>query len=249
MASGSKTRAEILDKAKIPYEVVEHNVDEEEAKISYAHLNPEDIATKLAELKAIKPSYQYENSFVIGADQVLELNDTIINKAKDINEAKGQLLELQGKNHKLITSIAVAKNGLIVWKHRDTSNISMRELNEKQIDNYLSNHLNIRNCKINFKETGAIPLFRQKNIKRKVSLLLLRNVFFKEFRFTFIYFPEFLRLKTAVIVLNKISTSSRKFQFSMYSKSYLYQTSKSSVFLSFICNNPVIPGKTFSLRI
>ena len=133
LASGSKTRAEILDKAKIPYEVVEHNVDEDEAKISYAHLTPEDIATKLAELKAIKPSYQYENSFVIGADQVLELNDTIINKAK------GQLLELQGKNHKLITSIAIAKKGSIVWKHRDTSNISMRELNEKQIDNYLNN--------------------------------------------------------------------------------------------------------------
>ena len=33
---------------------------------------------------------------------------------------------------------------------------------DEQIDNYLSNHLNIRNCKINFKETGAIPLFRQK---------------------------------------------------------------------------------------
>ncbi len=37
---------------------------------------------------------------------------------------------------------------------------------DEQIDNYLSNHLNIRNCKISFKETGAIPLFRQKNIKK-----------------------------------------------------------------------------------
>ena len=37
---------------------------------------------------------------------------------------------------------------------------------DQQIDNYLSNHLNIRNCKINYKEVGAIPLFRQKNIKK-----------------------------------------------------------------------------------
>ena len=37
---------------------------------------------------------------------------------------------------------------------------------DEQIDNYLSKHLNIRNCKINFKETGAIPLFRQKNINK-----------------------------------------------------------------------------------
>ena len=37
---------------------------------------------------------------------------------------------------------------------------------DQQIDNYLSNHLNIRNCKINYKEQGAIPLFRQKSIKK-----------------------------------------------------------------------------------
>ena len=37
---------------------------------------------------------------------------------------------------------------------------------DEQIDNYLSKHLNIRKCKINFKETGAIPLFRQKNVNK-----------------------------------------------------------------------------------
>ena len=37
---------------------------------------------------------------------------------------------------------------------------------DEQIDNYLSNHLNIRNCKINYKETGAIPLFRKENINK-----------------------------------------------------------------------------------
>ena len=34
---------------------------------------------------------------------------------------------------------------------------------EEQIDDYLCNHLNLRQCKIHFKEQGAIPLFRQKN--------------------------------------------------------------------------------------
>jgi len=37
---------------------------------------------------------------------------------------------------------------------------------DNQIDDYLSKHLNIRNCKINYKETGAIPLFRQNNKKK-----------------------------------------------------------------------------------
>jgi len=34
---------------------------------------------------------------------------------------------------------------------------------DEQIDEYLSKHLNIRDCKINFKEIGKIPLFRRKN--------------------------------------------------------------------------------------
>ena len=48
------------------------------------------------------------------------------------------------------------------------SNLNDEKLKDydEQIDNYLSKHLNIRNCKINFKETGAIPLFRQENINK-----------------------------------------------------------------------------------
>ena len=38
---------------------------------------------------------------------------------------------------------------------------------EEQIDDYLCNHLNLRQCKIHFKEQGAIPLFRQQNLKKQ----------------------------------------------------------------------------------
>ena len=38
---------------------------------------------------------------------------------------------------------------------------------EEQIDEYLCNHLNLRQCKVHSKEKGAIPLFRQKNLKKK----------------------------------------------------------------------------------
>ena len=38
---------------------------------------------------------------------------------------------------------------------------------EEQLDDYLCNHLNLRQCKIHYKEQGAIPLFRQKNLKKK----------------------------------------------------------------------------------
>ena len=139
LASGSKTRAEILKKAKIGFEVVDHGVDEEELKVSLNELSPKDISIQLSEIKAIKPSIKYSEAFVIGADQVLDLDGSIINKAVHLQEAKKQLLELNGKTHKLITAITVAKNGSVVWKHYDIAKITMRELSEKQIDEYLDN--------------------------------------------------------------------------------------------------------------
>ena len=139
LASGSKTRAQILKKAKIGFKVVDHGVDEEELKISLNELSPKDISIQLSEIKAIKPSMKYSEDFVIGADQVLDFNGSLINKAAHLQEAKKQLLDLRGKTHKLITAITIAKNGVVVWKHYDVAKITMRELSEKQIDEYLNN--------------------------------------------------------------------------------------------------------------
>ena len=139
LASGSKTRAEILKKAKIGFKVVDHGVDEEELKISLNELSPKEISIQLSEIKAIKPSMKYSEDFVIGADQVLDFNGSLINKAAHLQEAKKQLLDLSGKTHKLITAITIAKNGAVVWKHYDVAKITMRELSEKQIDEYLNN--------------------------------------------------------------------------------------------------------------
>ena len=49
----------------------------------------------------------------------------------------------------------------------ELNNESLKDY-DQQIDNYLSKHLNIRNCKINFREEGAIPLFRQNKKKEKI---------------------------------------------------------------------------------
>ena len=47
----------------------------------------------------------------------------------------------------------------------ELNNSSLNDYDE-QIDDYLCNHLNLRQCKIHFREQGAIPLFRQKNVNK-----------------------------------------------------------------------------------
>ncbi len=43
---------------------------------------------------------------------------------------------------------------------------------EEQIDDYLCNHLNLRQCEIHFKEQGAIPLFRQNNVNKSNEIYI-----------------------------------------------------------------------------
>ena len=139
LASKSETRAKLLKQANIEFTSLEHGVDENEVKMLSSHLSPTNLVVKLAELKATQPTTENENDLVIGADQVLDLEGKLFNKAKNKQEAREQLKSLNGKTHKLITSTIIAQNKKIIWRHLDVSNLQMRNLNEGEIENYLNN--------------------------------------------------------------------------------------------------------------
>ena len=107
LASKSETRVKLLRNAGISFEAVAHGVDEEEVKMSMSKNTPEEIVVKLAEMKALKPSMSNKGAFVIGSDQGLDLKGELINKARDRNEAKEQLMKMSGSTHTLITATTV----------------------------------------------------------------------------------------------------------------------------------------------
>ena len=138
LASKSETRGKLLKNAKISFSRIDHGVDEDEVKISLQNQPPTEIAIKLSELKATQPNPVNKEDFVIGSDQVLDLEGKLFNKARDLEEAKAQLVELSGKKHNLITSTVIAQNKKIIWRHLDKSTLIMRSLTTKEIDNYLN---------------------------------------------------------------------------------------------------------------
>jgi septum formation protein len=138
LASKSETRGKLLKNAKISFSRIDHGVDEDEVKISLQNQPPTEIAVKLSELKATQPNPENKEDLVIGSDQVLDLEGKLFNKAKDLDEAKSQLIELSGKKHSLITSTVIAQNKNIIWRHLDKSILVMRTLNTNEIDNYLN---------------------------------------------------------------------------------------------------------------
>jgi len=137
LASKSPTRAKLLKNAGIEFEIVGHGVDEEEVKLSMSSQSPKEVAIKLSELKALKPSSSNSDVFVIGSDQVLDLQGKLFNKAHNRGEAVEQLRILSGQEHTLITSTVIAKNNSIVWRHLNESKMKMRVLSEEMIQNYL----------------------------------------------------------------------------------------------------------------
>ena len=138
LASKSETRGKLLKNAKISFSRIDHGVDEDEVKISLQNQSPTEIAVKLSELKATQPNPENKEDLVIGSDQVLDLEGKLFNKARDLDEAKSQLIELSGKKHNLITSTVIAQNKNIIWRHLDKSTLVMRTLTTKEIDNYLN---------------------------------------------------------------------------------------------------------------
>ena len=140
LASKSEIRKKILNKNGINCEVVPSNVDEDEVKSSLLNkgANPELVSKNLAELKSIKVSKKITNKIVLGADSVINLNGELISKPKDREEAFSILEKLSGKEHNLISSVCISKNGSMIWNHTDASTLTMKKLNSDEIKSYLS---------------------------------------------------------------------------------------------------------------
>ena len=137
LASKSETRIKLLRNAGITFESAAHGVDEDEVKLSMSNNTPEEVVVKLAEMKALKASMSNKDAFVIGSDQGLDLEGKLINKARNRNEAKEQLMKMSGSIHTLITATTVAQNNNVIWKYVDRSKMLMRNLNDDLITEYL----------------------------------------------------------------------------------------------------------------
>ena len=107
LASKSKVRKEILEKNNIKCKVVASNLDEEPIKETLIKegASPELISKNLAEIKAIKVSSLNNNHIVLGADSVIDLENSIISKPKNRDQALDILKRLNGKEHYLISSV------------------------------------------------------------------------------------------------------------------------------------------------
>jgi septum formation protein len=139
LASKSAARRAVLDGAGVPYEAATAGVDEDAVKSGMLAqgANAREVADALAELKAIKVS-RSRTEFVVGADQTLEFEGKLYDKAETLAEARARLQALRGKPHKLHSAVVVAKDGAPIWREVVTATLTMRDFSDAFLEDYLA---------------------------------------------------------------------------------------------------------------
>jgi septum formation protein len=141
LASTSASRQTILRQAGLTFEAVAPYVDEDEIKLALRAegANARDVAESLGEAKALKVSRRFPGALVLGCDQVLSYGDNqMLDKPKDMAEARRHLEILSGKRHQLIGAAIIALDGKPIWRTIESATLSMRILGSDFIDAYLA---------------------------------------------------------------------------------------------------------------
>ncbi len=158
LASTSPYRRALLDRLGIEYRAVVPEVDEDSFKASIA--NPRALAESLAIAKAEGVSRRWPDAVVIGSDQVAAIDGRALGKPGDQATAAEQLLQMQGRDHELITAMAVCRGD---WQatHVDVTRLTMRALNPDEITRYVAADRPL-DCAGSYKlESRGIALFER----------------------------------------------------------------------------------------
>jgi septum formation protein len=136
LASASARRKQLLEWAEIPFEVLVSEVAEDFPD----GLAPEEVALYLAFKKARAVREQVGNqTLILAADTIVVLDNRIIGKPRDRSEAMEILTLLSGRDHFVITGVALVK-GIRECHFADRTEVSFHALNSAQIQFYVDRY-------------------------------------------------------------------------------------------------------------
>lgn len=153
LASQSPRRREILDMMGLAgkYTCEPPPLDESslQAQLVKQNLHPTEYTRLLAEAKANSLAEEHAQKdnmspvFYLGSDTVVEIDDCILEKPKDANEAKAMLKRLSGRQHKVHTGVAIyclspKAEISLVSSFTESANVIFANLSDEDIDAYVA---------------------------------------------------------------------------------------------------------------
>jgi len=136
LASQSPRRKQLLEWAEVPFEVLVQETDE-----SYPpNLTPGEIAIHIAKNKALAIKNSTKISIpILAADTIVVLQNEIINKPKNREDAIGILTKLSGKKHQVITGVVILHNEKEI-AFADVTEVEFHRLSTSQITFYVDKY-------------------------------------------------------------------------------------------------------------
>ena len=135
LASKSPRRRYLLKKAGLKFTVIPSEVDEDSVILS----TPETYAKSLAEAKARNISNRHPDSWIIGADTVVFIDNTILGKPVSPDEARVMLNSLSAKTHQVHTGYCICRKATDhFFSDCVTTDVSFKKLSPKEIDWYIN---------------------------------------------------------------------------------------------------------------
>lgn len=135
LASGSPRRKQLLELAEIPFEAIVSNIEE----TFPTGLSPAQASMHIAENKAVAARSMLDNSHaqtIIAADTLVLLEEEILGKPPNSEEAIKTLKKLSGKTHKVITGVCILGKKKILFAEQ--TDVEFWKLSEAQIEHYVS---------------------------------------------------------------------------------------------------------------
>lgn len=134
LASTSIYRRHLLERLRLPFDVVNSNVDETPVPAE----SPAQMACRLALAKARSVAEQYPKAVVIGSDQVADLDGTALGKPHSHDRAVRQLQAMRGQVVVFQTAVAVVcGETLFARTELAAVKVRFRHLSDAEIEYYL----------------------------------------------------------------------------------------------------------------
>jgi septum formation protein len=134
LASKSPRRSDLLEQAGLTFSIIPSDFDESSVTMS----DPESYVRTLAKSKAIDISKKHPDSWVLGADTVVLIEDGILGKPGSKDEARSMLKQLSGKTHQVITGYCLCcqtKNDII--SETVKTDVHFKTLRDAEIEWYI----------------------------------------------------------------------------------------------------------------
>ena len=138
LASGSRYRRRLIARLVPAHEATDHRVDEEAFQAAMTGASPDAVATALARAKAASVAADHPDAHVLGSDQLIDLDGTIVGKAGTVEGAHAQLRRLAGRQHRLVTALCLRSPDGSERTHVDVHLMRMRELSDDAIERYVA---------------------------------------------------------------------------------------------------------------